>query len=56
VVGADSTAAVAGRSERLAATEQQPIRLIVAALRVHSRLEAVVWAQRLGLVQPRRPD
>jgi DNA-binding CsgD family transcriptional regulator len=50
------TAAIAERLGIAEETARNHIRGLLGALCVHSRLEAVVEAHRLGLVQPRRPD
>ena len=50
------TAAIAERLGIAEETARNHIRGLLGALSVHSRLEAVVEAHRLGLVQPRRPD
>ena len=54
------TAAIAERLGVAEETARNHIRGLLGALGVHSRLEAVVEGQRLGLVhprvQPRRPD
>jgi DNA-binding NarL/FixJ family response regulator len=50
------TAAIARRLGIADETARNHIRGLLAALGVHNRLEAVVRAHRLGLVQPRRPD
>ena len=50
------TAEIAQRLGIAEETARNHVRALLSALRVHSRLEAVVRGYRLGLVQPRRPD
>jgi PAS domain S-box-containing protein len=50
------TAAIAEELGIAEETARNHIRGLLGALSVHSRLEAVVEAHRLDLVQPRRPD